>query len=166
MGNLFGKTETETQITVNAPLEAAWKVLSDVERFSEWNDVIRVKRSQKQPTNRPLQAGHEVNVAVQVEQGGFTLKTPVQLEEYATNKSLSWSGKPGIAKYLVDGFHYFYLEKVDSHTTRLVHGERFSGIVVFLLKFVFLFIILPRARAGYRRFNQAFKAQVESVHKM
>jgi len=123
-------------------------------------------KTRKERTGGQLQVGHLAKIAVQAEEGGFVLRPVVILREYTENKGLAWSSRPGFfQQYFVDGYHYFFLERVDSHTTRLIHGEHFTGILVFLLKFIFLFIVLRKARYGFRRFNEAFKAKVETKQK-
>ena len=62
---------------------------------------------------------------------------------------------------IVDGTHYLLLEKIDEGTTRLIHGERFSGILIFLLKLVVNFILLPKIRKAYVKFNLALKQEAE-----
>ena len=71
-------------------------------------------------------------------------------------EELRWRGRfllPGI----FDGEHYFRLEAAAPGVARLVHGERFSGLLVPLFK-----SSLDReTRAGFEAMNAALKTRVE-----
>ncbi|MFQ3665679.1 MAG: SRPBCC domain-containing protein, partial [Sphingomonadaceae bacterium] len=69
-------------------------------------------------------------------------------------RELRWRGRlvlPG----LFDGEHWLRLQP-DGTSTRLVHGERFSGLLVPLLAGT-----LDRTRAGFEAMNAALKAEAE-----
>lgn len=46
------------------------------------------------------------------------------------NKEFRWKGKLGI-NGIFDGEHYFILEYLDKNKTKFIHGEKFSGILVY-----------------------------------
>ena len=54
--------------------------------------------------------------------------------------------------------HYFILSTNEDETTRLNHGERFSGVLVSLAKGS-----AGKGDAGYEAFSLALKQQVEQV---
>jgi hypothetical protein len=71
---------------------------------------------------------------------------------------LRWLGKLGL-RGIAAGEHFFILTANDDGSTRLNHGERYSGAVV----------ALARGRsanggAAYEAFSQALKHRVEDLH--
>ena len=69
------------------------------------------------------------------------------------NAELRWLGRflmPG----LFDGEHYFVLSQLGENRTRFVHGERFSGVLVPLVKSS----LESATRAGF----EAMKVRAES----
>jgi hypothetical protein len=73
-------------------------------------------------------------------------------------RELRWLGKLGLHG-IVDGEHYFILTPNEDGTTRLDHGERFSGILVALAKGS----AGTNNNSGYDAFSQALKQRAESV---
>ena len=57
---------------------------------------------------------------------------------------------------LFDGEHTFRIEPLDGERSRFVHGERFTGILVGLVKGV-----LGKTEAGFEQMNAALKQRVE-----
>jgi hypothetical protein len=75
----------------------------------------------------------------------------------APGEELRWLGKlvfTGIA----DGEHFFVLTTNRDGTTRLNHGERYSGALVALAKGD-----RQKSAAGYEAFSQALKQRVENL---
>lgn len=58
-----------------------------------------------------------------------------------------------------DGEHYFQLQARDGGGTRLLHGERFSGLLLPLLKSN----LQGPTRAGFEAMNLALKARAEAA---
>jgi hypothetical protein len=67
------------------------------------------------------------------------------------NEELRWLGKLGLHG-IADGEHYFILSTNDDGTTRLNHGERFSGALVAFAKGS-----ARKGDAGYEAFSVALK---------
>jgi hypothetical protein len=76
-------------------------------------------------------------------------------------RELRWLDKLG-AGGIVDGEHFFVLTPNADGTTRLTHGETFSGALVALVK-LFDKDSLEKSHNGYDDFSQAFKQRVETV---
>src|SRR5262249_1337776 len=74
-------------------------------------------------------------------------------------EELRWLGKLGFGG-IVDGEHFFILDRNEDGTTHLTHGERYSGALVALAK---PFLNKERNQAGYEVFNQVLKQVVESA---
>ena len=73
------------------------------------------------------------------------------------DRELRWKGQlvvPG----LFDGEHTFRIEPLDGQRSRFVHGERFTGILVSLVKGV-----LANTEQGFEQMNAALKQRVEAA---
>lgn len=142
--------EVITEIIVDAPAHRVWGVLTDFDAHPAWNPFVR--RIEGAP-----QAGRRLKVSIQPPGGkGMTFK-PVVLKA-VPNRELRWLGRlllPGI----FDGEHYFIIESLTSARVRFIHGERFSGILVALMKSS----LDGRTRAGFEAMNRALKARAESA---
>ena len=57
---------------------------------------------------------------------------------------------------LFDGEHAFRIEPLDAERSRFVHAERFTGVLVGLVKGV-----LGKTEAGFEQMNAALKQRVE-----
>jgi hypothetical protein len=72
-------------------------------------------------------------------------------------RELRWLGHlliPGV----FDGEHYFLLEPIGDGKTRLMQGERFSGLLVGPLSGT-----LSATEAGFKAMNSALKREAEQV---
>jgi hypothetical protein len=72
-------------------------------------------------------------------------------------EELRWLGKLGF-QGIADGEHFFVLTTNDDGTTRLNHGERFSGALVALARGS-----SAKGGAAYEAFSQALKQRVEEL---
>ena len=103
-------------------------------------------------------AGETLKAFIQpVESRGMTFRPRVL--RAVPDQELRWLGHlwlPGI----FDGEHFFKIEPLDhGHRSRLIHGERFAGLLVPLLR-----NNLDRGtRAGFDAMNHALKARVEGA---
>ena len=72
-----------------------------------------------------------------------------------------WLGKLGFGG-IVDGEHFFILDRNADDNTHLTHGERYSGALVALAK---PFLNKERNQAAYGSFNRVLKQRVENLQK-
>ena len=72
-------------------------------------------------------------------------------------EELRWIGRLGPGG-LFDGVHSFVLTAKPDGTTRLTHGERFTGILVALFKGA-----TAKSHAGFEAFNEALRRRVETT---
>ena len=86
--------------------------------------------------------------------GGMTFKPKVLVA--TPGKELRWLGKLGL-RGIAAGEHFFVLTTNEDGTTRLNHGERYSGALIALAR--------GRADSGaaYEAFSQALKQRVEQL---
>ena len=147
--NMVTNLELKTEVIFDASKERVWEVLTDGEKFSEWNPfIISIKGEMKkdsQVTN------------VMVNKGKEHTFTPIItiFEEY---ESLEWlgSGLWGMFK----GNHYFKLTEATAGKTKMLHGEKFSG----LLSGLIIQMIGQDTRANFVLMNDAMKKRVEEIN--
>lgn len=141
--------EISTVIDINAPVEVVWRELVNFAAYPAWNPFIRSIEGE-------LALGGRLSIWVcPPNNKGMRFKPLVrELEEH---HKLVWLGSllfPG----LFDGEHCFKLAALDGEHTRLVHKEKFSGILVPL----FWPKLDKDTRQGFADMNQALKARCES----
>jgi hypothetical protein len=98
--------------------------------------------------------GARLTVSINPPDGkGMTFKpTILNLE---LNKEFRWKGKLGITG-IFDGEHYFILESLDKDITKLIHGGKFSGLLVPLLG-----KMLDKTQKGFQLMNESIKNECE-----
>ncbi|MFW2383151.1 MAG: SRPBCC family protein [Acidimicrobiales bacterium] len=141
--------QLHTEIEIDATPETVWKILTDLDRYSEWNPFI-------------IEAGGEVEVGARLinrlqPPGGraMTIKPTVSAVESA--KTFEWLGHL-LVSGVFDGRHRFDLEATPAGGTRLVHSEQFNGILVrFLRK-----SLDTQTRDGFVAMNTALKTRAEA----
>lgn len=137
----------ETSISIAAPPEQVWAILTDLGSYRDWNPFIvegtgRFERSEK------------LKLQMQPPGGKPMTFRPVVLRAEPA-RELRWRGRlliPG----LFDGEHFFRLEP-ESSGTRLEHGEIFSGLMP-----RFMDKTLKQTEAGFVAFNEALRDRAEA----
>lgn len=137
-----------TEIGISAPPAAIWKTLTDFSSYAEWNPFIR-------QISGKVASGSRLTVRLSPPTGrSFTFRP--RISGLIENKELRWAGR-ALVPGLFDGEHYFQIEATHPGGAKLIHGEQFSGLLVYALKGY-----LDRAvRAGFVEMNQALKSRVE-----
>ncbi len=142
-------TELHTQILIEAKPDEVWSVLTDNERYHEWNPFIRRLEGN-------LVEGETITVEIGAPGIDPMTFQPTVLRVSA-NQELRWKGRvliPGI----FDGEHVFQLESAGSSSTRFVQWEKFHGILVPF----FAPGLKTDTKRGFEAMNAALKARVES----
>ncbi|MBE0656035.1 MAG: SRPBCC domain-containing protein [Bryobacteraceae bacterium] len=142
--------EVVTELIIDAPAQRVWTVLTSFAEHPAWNPFVRRIEGQ-------AVTGNKLNVSIQPPGGRGMTFSPVVLKA-DPNRELRWLGRfllPGI----FDGEHYFIIEPVSESRVRFIHGERFKGILVALMKSS----LDGGTRAGFEAMNQALKARAESA---
>jgi hypothetical protein len=134
----------DTTVDINASKDAVWDVLTDFARYKEWNPDMRIEGAPE--------VGSKLVVHLS---GGMTFKPEVLVA--TPGEELRWLGKLGL-RGIAAGEHFFVLTTNDGGTTRLDHGERYSGALVTLSRGN-----SANSGAGYEAFNQALKKRVEHL---
>ena len=103
-------------------------MLTDFPAYGEWNPFIRSIAG-------TAREGERLTVRLEPPGGnGMTIKPTVLAAE--PDRELRWKGRL-VVTGLYDGEHTFRIEPLDGQRSRFVHGERFTGILVGLVKGIF-----------------------------
>lgn len=140
-----------TTIDIVADPQAVWDVLTDFPAYPEWNPFMdRIEGT--------AEVGRRLVVHLAGRGGRGTTFRPTVLVA-TPGEELRWIGKLGPGG-LFDGVHSFVLTTNPDGTTRLTHGERFTGILVALFKSA-----TANSHAGFEAFNEALKRRVEMTER-
>jgi len=133
--------EIHTEVVVDGPPDEVWAVLTDVAGYPAWNPAIV-------SLTGPLEPGATIEVHLVTDGSEMVFRPEVQVVE--AGRELRWLGRlPGV----FEGTHSFVLEPLAGGRTRLVHGERFSGIAV-------PFFPLGDTRRAFQAMNDALARRV------
>ncbi|RDI71684.1 SRPBCC domain-containing protein [Halopelagius longus] len=141
--------ELVTTISIDAAPERVWEVLTDFERYPEWNPFMRIMGRANE--------GARIAVELRPPEGRTaSFRATVTASEYG--RRLEWVGHLGV-RGLFDGRHRFVLEPdADGERTTLTHAETFRGVLSGLL----FRVVGENTEAGFRQMNEALKARAES----
>lgn len=142
--------EIKTEIEIASTPEHLWKILTDFSAYPLWNPFIRSIKG-------GVCIKEKLTVFVQPSGGkGMTFRPTVLVAE--PHKEIRWLGHlfvPG----LFDGEHYFQIEAVTPGRVRLIHGEKFSGILVTFAQSS----LEGGTKAGFIAMNEALKTRAETA---
>ena len=137
----------ETEIHIAASPERVWSVLMDFDSYPDWNPFIRRARGR-------VEVGEKLEVVMLPPNGKGMVFRPT-VKSVVNHSLFSWLGHllfPG----LFDGEHIFEVTG-NEDGCRLVHKEKFSGLLVPLL----WGRLDTDIRAGFNSMNNALKHRVE-----
>jgi hypothetical protein len=132
----------ETAIIINVSVAKVWEILTKFETYPNWNPFIKSVKGN-------IKKGETIEVKIQLEGMKLQTFTP-EILVFNINKEFRWLGELGI-KGIFDGEHFFILERIDNERTKLIHGERFTGILSGLI----YKMIGKKTKNGFNAMNQA-----------
>ena len=141
-------TEIKTEITINAPIDKVWAVLTDFDSYKKWNPFIQDIQGKAQLNERLIVT---INPP-----GKKKMVFKPKIISMSEKIEFSWLGNlliPGI----FDGQHIFLLNKLSYNRVQLIHSECFSGI----LKKPIFKLIKESTQSGFKQMNQALKKRCE-----
>jgi len=145
---MFERT-LHTEIEIDASPARVWAVLTDFDRWSEWNSVLLGMK-----LRGPLQVGTKAKLTINLGPPLGKKQLPVQLKVVSKDHELTWGG--GVAPLMVVR-HGFRLEPTAAGT-RVVHAEIFSGLGGPLV----LRLVEKGLHASYERLNQRLRERCEA----
>jgi hypothetical protein len=136
----------ETSIEINALPQKVWVILRITKEYPNWNPFVR-------SVEGTFDQGSTIKVVVQQPGGSSYTFKPVVLN--GSFPEIRWSGKL-LIRGLFDGEHFFRVDELARHSTRFVHGEHFSGILIGGMGGA-----LEKTKRGFESMNQALKKKAE-----
>ena len=138
----------ETEIRIAASPERVWSILTDLEKYAEWNPFIKTAKGK-------IQVGEKLEVLISPPNGKAMMFKPI-VKSVIENSEFIWLGRllfPGI----FDGEHIFNIHH-DDRGSLLVQKEKFSGILIPMM----WSSLDKNTRAGFELMNQALKERAEN----
>jgi hypothetical protein len=139
--------EVFTFITIDAPRQQVWQVLTNFGAYHQWNPFYSA-------IDGPCAAGAPIEVHVQLTERSLTYASKIQ--SVVAQRELSWR-EDWIVPGLLDGVHRFELESTSSGQTRFVQHDTYSGALVPLMTWLYQ----AQMETGSRRMNDALKKRAE-----
>lgn len=143
----------QTEISIDAPRRAVWRVLLDFARYPEWNRFIR--RIDGAP-----EVGSEIIEHIHFDFLPFPVLGKSFIQRIETETYFSWQGSFVHAlRPLGYGTHSFALLDAGQTSTHLVHREEYRSP---LIRWVFP-LIRRIAEPGFRKMDLDLKARAEAL---
>lgn len=101
-------------LVVNASIEKCWKVLSEIEKWPDWNKDIHIKKFDK------LESGSKFSWKI----NGFNIKSTLQLID--PPGIITWTGKV----LWIKAIHKWSFEKVEKDQTIVTSEESMQGFLI------------------------------------
>lgn len=142
-------TQLNTEVEIDAPVTHVYRVLTDFERYHEWNPFITA-------ISGKLRDGETLDVEMSLPEGK-TYQLRPKLIRVTENSELRWRGH-FLLPSLLEAEHFFQLSERGATRTRFVQGELFSGLLV-----RFSGKTLTLTMRGFVYMNQALKKRAETT---
>jgi hypothetical protein len=139
-----------TTTFIAAPPARVWAVLTDFDRYADWNPVIPQMRAE-------ARVGATARFRICLE-GTPELRFVARVERCDPERAFSWRGGAPLVPALASGHHWFTLAP-EGDGTRLTHGEDFQGLLALLVRGK----THARVTRSYDRLNAALKARAEAA---
>ncbi len=141
--------ELRTEIEILASAEKVWRILTDLDKYQEWNPFIlkAVGRAS---------AGKSVDITFKSASKEMTLHCKVNKAE--PNHELRWKYHVAF-NALFSGEHIFTIESIDANHVRFIDREIFNGLLVPLQARD----IDVNSKRGFEAMDTALKARAEQL---
>ncbi len=142
-------SDVRTSLTIDAPPERVWRVLTDFDAYPQWNAVIPVFRGE-------ARAGATVRFRIVIE-GMPAMPFTARVVRCEPGRELAWRGGAPVVPALAWGEHWFKLTP-SGEGTLLTHGEDFGGLLALVMRTG----LHGRTTRSYDALNRALKARAEA----
>ena len=142
--------ELRSEITIDAPAQRVWEVLTDFDSFPDWNPFMRRASGE-------VAVGEKLVVYLKPP-GGMGMSFKPRVLKVDPSREFRWLGHL-LVKGVFDGEHIFEIEPDGDARCSFVQREEFSGILVPLM----LAMIRKSTERGFNEMNQALKARAENI---
>ncbi|MBE0411073.1 MAG: SRPBCC domain-containing protein [Anaerolineales bacterium] len=112
--------ENRNEIEIQATAEQVWKVLTDLDKYSEWNPLLYRGVGKVEP-------GETVEVSAKT--ATKDMKFICKVTEVEPYHKFAWKFHV-IHPLLFRGLHIFQIESVDEHKVRFIDREQFEGLLL------------------------------------
>lgn len=137
--------ELRTEIEINASPAKVWDVLTDFDKYNQWNPFITKIIGQ-------LKEGSKIEIFVETPAGKKRKYEPT-VTRVEQNRELRWVGK----SWVLNGEHIFGIEQLQERRVKLLHQELFDGLLTSFFGKSFDSDI----KQGFEAMNSALKERVE-----
>jgi len=142
--------QIRTDIIINASPKTVWEILTDFDRYPEWNPFIKSFEGKPEP-------GSRFRVTIQQpDSSPMTFRPTCRIMR--EQAEFRWLGQLFI-RGLFDGEHIFELKSAGDNQTRFVQRENFKGLLVPLLWKQ----LDTKARKGFKLMNEQLKKRAEAT---
>ena len=141
--------EIVTEINIAAAPSRIWKVLTNFEKYSNWNPFMT------KVSGRAVE-GEKLEVTLPNPQGGTMVISPTILR-VEDEKELRWLGRTEGDTF--NGEHSFILEPTGQGNVRFVHSEKLTGSKVAMLEGW----LDTSVRKHFEDMNRALKDRAEAI---
>ncbi len=142
--------EIATEVEIAAPPTKVWEILTNLDRFSEWNPFIS-------DAEGVVKEGADLKVRISPP-GGKPMTFKPRVTRVVPEREFRWLGRfliPG----LFDGEHIFEVKPLSENRSSLVQREKFRGLLVPLL----WGSLDKTTRQGFNEMNAALKMKAEKA---
>ncbi len=140
--------ELRTEIEISSGPEKVWKILTDFEKYDQWNPFIhRIAGEAKE--------GSKIEIHIE-RPGGKSRKYGPTVTKVEQGRELRWLGKSSLPGIL-NGEHIFTIEKLQVERVLFVNREVFDG----LLTLLFGKSLDTDVKKGLEEMNKALKERAE-----
>lgn len=112
--------ENRNEIELKAPAEQVWQLLTDLEKFSEWNPLLYRGLGKVEP-------GEIIEVSAKT--ASKDMKFICRVTEVEPYHKFAWKFHV-IHPFLFRGLHIFQLESIDERTTKFIDREQCEGVLL------------------------------------
>ena len=140
-------TTISTDVLIDAPVEAVWARLIDLEHYATWNPFITSAAGSPS-------LGQRLTLTV-LPPGGRPMTFRPRVATVEENQCVEWIGRLGLPG-IFDGRHRFRLTSTPEGRTMLEQSETFSGVLI-----PFAGSMIARTGKGFAAMNSALAHHTE-----